>query len=405
MTQSPELLFVTRNIIPGRSGNGSSVLCAALIEMFEKAGLKTQTLVFKTNERSLLKPIELTAAESVRIVNEPGMSVFRKIWRYVSPGINNYFIDEASLDRELATYDWDKVRYVCTFSWDSLNVHSRVPGKVTSIASLVDLVEKGRELRRQHGARHEKRPLIATVLSRLRWRHLGDACLFFLRKPAMILEHAAQHAEELRAKGIKQVVYLPHPLPKQYELAFVPSETVRILIPGSFKGIASRIGFEYFFNELLPAFDSLRERIRRPYRFRVVGHGTMPEQFMQKLTQRADCEFGGYAEDIVEEYRNTDVILVNIPIPHGFRTRIAEAFSFGLCVVAHEANAVGMPELIDETNILMAADPKVLAEKLIHAINDPALRSRLAARARTDFESTISMDVAAVRVRKLLGLH
>ncbi|MEZ6035089.1 MAG: glycosyltransferase family 4 protein [Planctomycetaceae bacterium] len=401
---NPDLLFVTRDIVPCSTGSGSAVLCRALVDMFEKAGLTTEIIVFRTGAaaRSGSRDADLDAR--IRTVDERAPGMFRRLRRLVAPTDSDYFIDPGLIHRELQQYDWKKTRFLCTYSWEPLSAHSAVPETVLSIASVVDLIENGRELRRQHGRRHQRRNLASSVLSRLRWRNQGAACTRLLAGADLVLEHASQHADELRGRGIRNVHYLPHPLPKRERLAQIPSETVRILIPGSFKGIASRIGFEYFFDELLPAFDQRREKLSCPCRFRVVGHGKMPEQFLRKLEQRADCEFGGYVDDIVAEYRNTDIILVNVPIPHGFRTRIAEAFSFGLCVVAHEANAVGMPELVDDTNILMAADPGILAEKLIRAINDSALRSQIAARARLDFETTISMDVAAARMRQLLEL-
>lgn len=401
----PDLLFVTRDIVPCSTGSGSSVLCRALVDTFEKAGLTTQILVFSTGPaaRSGTRDADLSAR--IRTVDEPAPGMFRRIRRLLFPSDSDYFIDPVLINQELHKYNWRKTRFLCTYSWEPLSAHSALPETVFSIASVVDLIENGRELRRQHGGRHQHKSPVSDLLSRLRWRNQGAACMRLLSGADLVIEHAFQHAEELRGRGIQNVHYLPHPLPCQETLEQSPSDTVRILIPGSFKGIASRIGFEYFFDKLLPALDLLRERIRHPFKFRVVGHGKMPEQFANALGRRSDCEFGGYAEDIVAEYRKTDIILVNVPIPHGFRTRIAEAFSFGLCVVAHEANAAGMPELVDGTNILMAADPGILAEKLVRVINDSELRSKIAARARQDFESTISMDVAAARVRTILDLH
>jgi hypothetical protein len=48
--------------------------------------------------------------------------------------------------------------------------------------------------------------------------------------------------------------------------------------------------------------------------------------------------------------------LAPTPINLGTRTRIIEGFSYGVCIVAHEGNALGNPQIIDGENTLLAGD-------------------------------------------------
>ena len=101
-----------------------------------------------------------------------------------------------------------------------------------------------------------------------------------------------------------------------------------------------------------------------------------------RLHPPKNVEVVGFAENIVDEYRRTDVFLVTVPVEQGFRTRIAEAFSYGMCVVAHSANCAGMPEVIDGNNALTAADPDELCARLVSAGVNVTERQRLGAAAR-----------------------
>jgi glycosyltransferase involved in cell wall biosynthesis len=398
-----DLLFVTRDVIPHPTGNGNAVLCQALLDTFCKAGLSTETLIFRSHENAQSKiDDKQDATSSVRVVHEPKRNITRRM-KGVLLG-NDYFIDTETLRAELKKYDWSTLKFVCTYSWESLNVHSLVPDSVCSISSLVDLMELHRELRKLHGKQHDRLSWKNKMLSALRWRNQVSRFYAQLRNCDVILEHAFQHAEQLKGMGFGNVHYLPHPLPTQPELKRSKSDIVRVLIPGSLKGITSRLGFDFFFNELLIEFDRRRHEIRRPYRFRIVGHGELPGVYQDAIRSRADCDFGGFAKDMLKEYESSDIVLVNVPVPHGFRTRIAEAFSYGLCVIAHQANAEGMPELIDARNSLLSAKPEVLAQKLISAINDGDLRRKIGVAAKEDFESQLSMEIAAQKMRRILDL-
>jgi glycosyltransferase involved in cell wall biosynthesis len=97
----------------------------------------------------------------------------------------------------------------------------------------------------------------------------------------------------------------------------------------------------------------------------------------------------GYVEDIHEEFRAADILLVPTPIDLGFRVRIAEGFSFGCCVVAHRANALGMPELCDGETTLMDDTGSGLAEAVVRCLRSTALRDQLGAAARATFEQVL----------------
>lgn len=176
---------------------------------------------------------------------------------------------------------------------------------------------------------------------------------------------------------------------------------INILIPGSLKGVSSQLGFKFFFEELLPQIKSNENLLRKRMQFRIVGHGNPGDYLLENIRKEKNITLVGFVDDIEKEYGKADILLVNIPISHGFRTRIAEAFSYGLCVVAHAANAEGMPEIKGGINALIDSDPQKLAEKLILVANNPKLRYDLGENALKTFEEEISQTSATPKFAKI----
>ena len=117
----------------------------------------------------------------------------------------------------------------------------------------------------------------------------------------------------------------------------------------------------------------------------------MLTELRERLDQQPEIEFIGFADDVSEEHRLSHFMLVAIPTPVGFRTRIAEAFGYGQCVVAHSANCEGMPEIKNGENALCADNGKDVADLMISAINDGELRMKVAQAARDTFDDQYSI--------------
>ena len=82
--------------------------------------------------------------------------------------------------------------------------------------------------------------------------------------------------------------------------------------------------------------------------------------------------------------------------------RILTAFSYGCPVVAHESSALGIPELADGYNALLADDAEGLADSIVRVVRDGKLRTRLRENGRETFDRWFAPDVAAARVLELL---
>ena len=96
------------------------------------------------------------------------------------------------------------------------------------------------------------------------------------------------------------------------------------------------------------------------------------------------------------------MVLVPTPIRLGVRVRILTAFSYGACVVAHSANALGIPELEHGENVLLGRNARELADSVARAIAEPELRRRTSAGARATYERFFAPPAAAGPIERIL---
>jgi glycosyltransferase involved in cell wall biosynthesis len=74
--------------------------------------------------------------------------------------------------------------------------------------------------------------------------------------------------------------------------------------------------------------------------------------------------------------------------------RVVTAWSFACPIVAHRANAAGIPEMQDGENALLADTDAELADAVSRALGDEALRRKLSIGGRQTFEKWFSEAVA-----------
>lgn len=141
------------------------------------------------------------------------------------------------------------------------------------------------------------------------------------------------------------------------------------------------------------------ERMLGPdgFEVHVIGEG-QPPKALAKMLPRPSVILRGRVEPADPEFLSADVLLIPTPIVLGLRLRIITGMSFGCCIVAHTNEALNIPELIDGQNALMASSGAGLAEAVVRAIRDPALRRQLGVNARKTYEAHFHPSVAGNRM-------
>jgi glycosyltransferase involved in cell wall biosynthesis len=178
-----------------------------------------------------------------------------------------------------------------------------------------------------------------------------------------------------------------------------PNSRPRILMIGHLRGIGTISGLHLFAPSILPRLtETLGEE---GFEVHLVGGQAPPEEFEDALRHPA-VRLRGQITNPDEEFFRADVLLAPNPTTTGASARILSGLTFGSCIVAHTDSLIGVPELADGDNCLLAADGPGLADATLRALTDDELRMRLGDRARELYETAFTPAVAVARlVREL----
>jgi glycosyltransferase involved in cell wall biosynthesis len=220
-----------------------------------------------------------------------------------------------------------------------------------------------------------------------------------LKRFASVGVFSEHHAAWARRHGV-DAWYAQYPMPdlagpdwRERRAAGKPNPKPRILMIGHLRGIGTISGLHLFVPDILPRLSG--------FDVRIAGGHDPPEEFRAALSS-PPVQLVGSMEDPAEEFFRADVLLAPNPTTTGASARILSGLTFGCCVVAHTDSQVGIPELRDGENCLLAADGPGLAEATLRALGDPGLRERLGDAGRALYERSFSPPVAARRlVREL----
>lgn len=213
---------------------------------------------------------------------------------------------------------------------------------------------------------------------------------------------AAHHAAWFRKIGVPNCQYFRTPVVddagpcwKERRLGYRRKPKFKILLVGHLKGTATLSGLRLFAGEVLPRLE--RQLGTDAFEIHIVGGYSLPDS-LAKLFDRPCVKMRGQIEPATEEFLSSDVVVVPTPIKLGIRVRILTAFSFGCCVVAHQANALGIPEMVHRKNALLAKDGKSMTEEILTALADPDLIEKVGEEARKTYKECFSLATAGRRI-------
>ena len=236
------------------------------------------------------------------------------------------------------------------------------------------------------------------LVFRLRMRNLARMTVELLSRFDAVAATAAHHAEWLRSRGVRGCVYRPNVVPdwgggdwqERRRAAGLAPHKPKAVVVGHVATTSNLSGLDFLAREVLPALE--QELGEDGFEVHVCGGGTLPS-WLEQLLDRPSVRLRGFVDDIVGEIFSADAFVVATPIELGIRVRIPYAWSTGACVVVHEANRAGLPELSDGRNALLSSDGVAMARDLARALTDSDLRSRVGLEGRRTYEARFAPEV------------
>lgn len=227
-----------------------------------------------------------------------------------------------------------------------------------------------------------------------RWRENGRTMLPGLSAADTIIGHSYDHACYYASRLARRVEYFPNPLELVTRVTRnSASAPPAFLFAGNVTSTVSLTGFYFFCEQVMPHIaDALSQG---EMQIRIAGGGSLPTDLAARLCAHGGVEFLGFVDEAAlrEEYSRTAALLVPTPIPVGFRTRIVDAFRYGVPTIVHSANRAGFSQLAHGRNCLMASDGAQFAAMMKSAIRTPDHMNAIADTARKEFETSYSAEV------------
>jgi glycosyltransferase involved in cell wall biosynthesis len=245
------------------------------------------------------------------------------------------------------------------------------------------------------------RALRGVVRLQAQLRHQPGLLVRFLNECEAAGAFAAHHAEWLRRRGAAGCRYLHTPVPDPGPPTATggTAERPTILLVGHMKGVVTLEGLRLFANGILPRLE--RELGADGFDVRIAG-GYDPPADLARALDRPSVRMLGHVEGAEDEFRAAHVLVVPNSIELGIRVRVVTGFSFGSCIVSHDANARGIPELQHGRSALLGDSPDALALEVLRALRDADLRQTLGAGARETYERHFTPAVAVGELAETL---
>jgi glycosyltransferase involved in cell wall biosynthesis len=402
-----KIAVVAAGTLPNPYSGGSPISIFALLSYLAAAGNEVALCSIRTQDNPALSVEESTARlESLGVsvkriephVREERDIPFRTM--VIRPPDEELFpmlADAPAIRAAVAELQPDAT---FVYHWGSLAASSTLRDVTPRLAAGVDLPH----LPAVHRFLFEDRkrldkPTVARALMLLAQVRAQPRLLVrLLRQCEACGDFAAHHARWLRRHGLPQVQYFRTPVPdfggpnwREERDSAEPLEPPSIMLLGNIGGTSTNSG--------LPILRAMLPRLHGSYRIDIVGMGKLPPELEHPAVTLQGAQYG---PDLDTWVRRAAVVLVPTPIRMGMRVRIATAFAYGACVVAHRANAAGIPELKHGENCLLGRNARELTELTMRALRDPALRRRLGDAGRATYEANFEPSVAGKPILETL---
>jgi glycosyltransferase involved in cell wall biosynthesis len=367
--------FVSVNdVIPHTKHGGGGITAFSAIEGLLDGGYAVEVLVIKGKEsdNSIHKlALERLGAKvtflEVEEIRENKFSL-RKLRALFFPTLLDMFPDivhQSRVESALQKMDPD---FVFTYHWEALSSIYNLGG-FTKIVGVGDPIHAPAVLRRNMYRRLDHK---MTARQWLYYRCLDHFWVEKQKRGMVTLLNGCEvkgafafhHAKELEALGVEGCNYFRTPVPDVSIPNLEENDKFRILLIGHMIGIATLSGLELFMKDVFPMLiNNLGED---NFEVHIVGgfFETMPQSIKTGLSAN-NIIIRGQVTPAESEFLSADVLLVPTPIELGIRVRIITGFSLGSLIVAHAANAKGIPELESDKNCLLGESGQELAAQII----------------------------------------
>ena len=153
------------------------------------------------------------------------------------------------------------------------------------------------------------------------------------------------------------------------------TDFVKIVHVGGLYSSHNSKGVSWFLNNCLPILKGNVQEHK--FQIHFIGSTDNASDEIMKFECEPNLFFRGFVKDIEKELSEADFAIVPPGFPTGFRTKIPEAFAYGLPVVTGKYDAYGVGLKPDDPRVIIADTPQEYADACIRLINNSELISNM----------------------------
>lgn len=228
------------------------------------------------------------------------------------------------------------------------------------------------------------------------WRHEAAKMRRFEMRACKaangVIAVSARDADIFRAEfGASMALAIPTGVDPDYFRFSPPADDAppELVFTGSMDWKANQDGLCWFMDEVWPLIMADRPDAK----FTIVGKSPPPAMIARAKARALNWRFTGFVDDIRDHARGA-AFVIPLRVGGGTRIKAFEAMAMGLPVVSTSLGVEGLPVKPGE-HCLTADDPRAFAAAMLRLIDNPDLRARLAAAARSHVENNFSHRAAA----------
>ncbi len=169
-----------------------------------------------------------------------------------------------------------------------------------------------------------------------------------------------------------------------------------LMFIGGFMHSPNEDGIVWFVESILPL---VREQLPNVHLYVVGSH---PSEKIKALSSE-HISVTGYVEDVSPYFEKSRVFVSPLRYGAGVKGKIGQSMAFGLPVVTTAVGAEGMG-LVDGTNVLIADDETVFAEKVIRLYQEKELWEKVSENGIQSIQGNFSKEVTRKTLEQLLRL-
>ena len=155
-----------------------------------------------------------------------------------------------------------------------------------------------------------------------------------------------------------------------------PAHSTELLFAGSMAYTPNIDAMLYFCREILPL---VRQRIP-DIKLTIAGRSPVPE--VRRLAEHPNVTVTGSVPDMLPYYARSMLSIVPLRAGGGTRLKILESMALGRVVVSTAKGYEGIEHAIAGEHLLSADTPRALADQVVRALQDSALRQQISRQAR-----------------------